>query len=100
MPRGSHIGPNGLPLPRSLASLGEIRRELVNIYRLAKGGQIDPTLFGRLTHCLNTMASILKGHEFEQRLEALEERLGAANGHAAPVVARRNRHDHRRERRP
>ena len=31
---------------------------MVSLYRQAKRGKIDPTLFGKLVHCLNSLAGI------------------------------------------
>jgi hypothetical protein len=69
------IGPNGLPLPRSLATVGAVRRELVALYRQTKGGQIEPHTAGRLTHQLSVLVGIIRDHELEQRIAALEIRL-------------------------
>jgi hypothetical protein len=68
-------GPNGLPLPRSLASVGAIRRELVALYRQTKGGQVDPQTAGRLTHQLSVLVGIMRDHDLEVRIATLEERL-------------------------
>lgn len=68
---------NGQRLPRSLNSHRAIRRELVALYREAKGGTVDPQLCGRLVHLLNTLSSTIERHEFEDRIAALETAMAA-----------------------
>ena len=43
------------PSQKSLANVRGVRVELVRIYREAKAGLLEPILFGRLVHCLNTI---------------------------------------------
>jgi hypothetical protein len=63
---------NGTPLPRSLATIGAIRREMVRLYRDAKAGKHDPQLIGRLVHLLNSLVALDRDHGFEERLNMLE----------------------------
>ena len=84
-------GENGLPLPRSLATVRAVRREAVSLYRQAKGGLIDAQMAGRLAMILQLLATLSRDHDFEERLERLEAvatREGARHrtngrGHAA-----------------
>jgi hypothetical protein len=80
-----HIGGNQLPRslskvshppPAALDGLRGVRRELVRLYREAKMGLHDPQIVGRLAHILSIMAGVTKDHEFEQRLDALEQAAG------------------------
>jgi hypothetical protein len=74
---------NGTPLPRSLATIGAIRREMVKLYRDAKAGKHDVQLVGRLVHLLNSLVALDRDHGFEERLDRLEGRVEQikANGH-------------------
>jgi hypothetical protein len=76
-------GENGATLPRSLATIRDVRREMAAIYREAKGGRIDPQLLGRLVHTLNSLVALDRDHTFEQRIAALEAAL-AGHGAAPP----------------
>ena len=71
------------PSPRALRDLRSCRRELVHLYREAKSGLIDPTLFGRLVHCLSALQALDNGRLLEERILALEAKLAAVkpNGH-------------------
>jgi hypothetical protein len=75
-------GENGTPLPRSLATIAAIRREMVRVYRDAKAGRHDVQLIGRLCHILNSLVALDRDHGFEARLAALESAL--AERGAAP----------------
>jgi hypothetical protein len=80
----TRIAENGSPLPRTLASIGDIRRELVRLYRDAKAGKIEVQLLGRLVHLLNSLIALDRDHGFEERLSQLEGTIGQvkkANGH-------------------
>ena len=72
------------PSPRSLRTLRGVRAELVQLYREAKAGLVEPVLVGRLAHVLNTIQAMDNGVVLEDRLSELEARLDAAkpNGHA------------------
>jgi len=72
------VGQNGLPLPRSLATIGHVRREIVSLYRQTKGGLIDAQLAGRLSHMLQLLTSIMRDHDLEERLLRLEQHLDIA----------------------
>jgi hypothetical protein len=74
---------NGTPLPRSLATIGAIRREMVTLYRDAKAGKHDVQLVGRLVHLLNSLVALDRDHGFEERLDRLEGTVEQikANGH-------------------
>jgi hypothetical protein len=84
---------NGLPLPKSLATVREVRRETVALYRQAKGGVVDPQLAGRLAHILHLLVNFSRDVDLEARLAALEEALdiprpAGANGHDRPAGVR------------
>jgi hypothetical protein len=68
-----------------LRDIRGVRRELVRLFREGKAGLIDPQLFGRLTHCLNTLQAIDRGAMLEERLATVEAQLKrdrrVANGH-------------------
>jgi hypothetical protein len=72
VPASESRTPTPLPLPRSLADHGAIRRELVALYRQAKAGSIDPPLLGRLVHLLSILAGLIRDTDIEQRLARLE----------------------------
>jgi hypothetical protein len=69
------IGPNGLPLPRSLKTVDAIQRELTSLYRSGKGGEIEPVLLGRLVHCLHVLLGSMRDHSFEARIIEIERML-------------------------
>jgi hypothetical protein len=78
------------PPPERLRTVQGVRAELVRLYREGRSGLHDgnPTMFGRLVHCLNSLVAIDRDALVEQRLEALEQQLGLA-------PARRNGSAHR-----
>jgi hypothetical protein len=72
------------PSCKQLANLRGVRRQLVQLFREAKAGMIDPTLFGRLVNALNVVQAIDNGKLIDERMDALEAKLTALkpNGHA------------------
>jgi hypothetical protein len=61
----------------------------VRLYREGKAGLHDPLNFGKLVHCLSRIAAVDNAVSFEDRIEALEQRLAqhvkpnGSPGHAA-----------------
>ena len=66
------------PSCKQLASIRGVRRQLVQLFREAKAGLIEPTLFAQLTRCLRAVAAIDDGKLVEERLERIEAALAAA----------------------
>jgi hypothetical protein len=79
------------PSLRSLRKLRGVRRELTVLYTEAKAGLHEAALVGRLVHCLNTIQAMDNGSLLEERLSAIEQKLGITktngNSHARPVTS-------------
>lgn len=56
-----------------LTTIGEIRKEMAKVYREARNGQIDTVQAGRFTYMLREIAVLIRDHQIEARLEALEK---------------------------
>jgi hypothetical protein len=77
------------PSPRAFQDFRGVRRQLVRLFIEGKAGLIDPSLLGRLIHCLNVLQNMDSNVQFEERLAALEQKLGISktakpNGHGRP----------------
>ena len=79
------------PSAKSMSAVRGIRRALVRLFQEGKAGLIEPTLLGRLIHCLNVLQNMDSNVLLEKRIEALEARLAdmrpngrAPNGRARP----------------
>jgi hypothetical protein len=57
-----------------LGSIREIRRELVKIYEAAKSGKMPTQDASRLTFMLQTLSSMIKDSELEERISILEKK--------------------------
>ena len=55
-----------------LGSIGEIRKEMARVYRDCANGKLDGTQAGRLTYMLREIAVLIRDHQIEARVEALE----------------------------
>jgi len=76
------------PPARALSSARGVRRQLVRLFQEGKASLLEPTLLGRLTHCLNTIQAIDRSVLLEERLAAIEVKLKIkprANGHTRHV---------------
>jgi hypothetical protein len=76
-----------------LDTLAGIRREMARVYRYAQRGEIGWQDATRATFILANIAKLDQGQLFEQRLAALEERLGIADKMSKARVEPRNGHD-------
>lgn len=55
-----------------LGSIGEIRKEMARVYRDCANGKLNGTQAGRLTYMLREIAVLIRDHQIEARVEALE----------------------------
>ena len=62
--RGPYIG--------KLSSVESIRREICRVYRLARRSELDTLDAARLANILHLAARLIKEHELEERIEAVE----------------------------
>jgi hypothetical protein len=63
------------PAPRSLRTIRGARLELARLYAETKAGRVRPEVAGRLANMLGLMISSARDHDFERRVEELEQRL-------------------------
>lgn len=76
-PAGAAIAPPPPPRPpRSLATVGAIRREAARIYREARDGTLPVEHASKLANILQIIARLVEGGDLERRIEALEEAKG------------------------
>jgi hypothetical protein len=61
-----------------LKTLDDIRGELVRVYREARTGKLDMVEAKGLAYLLSVMSSLAKDTVLEDRLAALETKLGGA----------------------
>lgn len=66
------------PTPR-LATASDVRREMADLYRQARTGDIEITDATRLTYMLTQLAALLRLDDLEQRTAALERALRTQN---------------------
>lgn len=57
-----------------LQGLRDIGNEIAKVYRLARSGELDPSVATKLTYILSTLAKVRVEGDLEKRLEALEQR--------------------------
>jgi hypothetical protein len=84
-------GPRTLPVPRALKDARDVRRELVALYKQTKRLQVDSQIAGRLTYILNSLVTLDANALMDQRVAAIETRLGStvrSNGHDTHAEAR------------
>ncbi len=62
------------PTPR-LATAGDVRREMSDLYRQARTGQVEIADASRLAYILTQLATMLRIDDLEQRTAALERAL-------------------------
>jgi hypothetical protein len=67
-------GKTGTPLPRSLATRSAIRRELIQVYRATKTGELPPEMTGRLVHLLSVLASLTTVERLPTPAERAQQR--------------------------
>lgn len=65
------------PLPKErrirLGSIGEIRKQMAEVYREVRNGKIDLKEATAYTYMLRELAALIRDHQIETRLEALEK---------------------------
>jgi hypothetical protein len=72
---------NGMPLPRSLATIRAVRRECVPLYPSSqKAAASRPRMAGRLAMILQLLANLSRDHGFEERLDRLEAATAERDG--------------------
>lgn len=57
-----------------LGSIREVRRELQKVYEDAKNGRMSTQDAGRLTYILQSLASMIRDSDLEERIKKLEQR--------------------------
>jgi hypothetical protein len=55
-----------------LHTIADIKQEIAVVYRQARSGTIDTADAGRFVWILKELSAIIKMHDFEERLKALE----------------------------
>ena len=70
------------PTPR-LATAADVRREMADLYRQARTGQVEIGDASRLAYILTQLATMLRIDDLEQRTAALERALRLQNEKAA-----------------
>ena len=71
------------PTPR-LATAGDVRREMADLYRQARTGQVEIGDASRLAYMLTQLATMLRIDDLEQRTAALERALRLQTEKAKP----------------
>ena len=71
------------PTPR-LATAGDVRREMADLYRQARTGQVEIADASRLAYILTQLATMLRIDDLEQRTAALERALRLQSEKAKP----------------
>ena len=71
------------PTPR-LATAGDVRREMADLYRQARTGQVEIGDASRLAYILTQLATMLRIDDLEQRTAALERALRLQSEKAKP----------------
>jgi len=61
------------PARLTLSKVSHIRAELAKLYREARRGKVPLADATRLTFMLQVMGRLIVDHEFEKRIEALEQ---------------------------
>lgn len=65
------------PLPKErrirLGNINQIRAELAAVYREARLGKLDTAVATRYTYMLRELAVLIRDHDIEKRLEAIEK---------------------------
>lgn len=69
--------PDPSPLVKQipLSTLRDVRREMADVYRRAKRGEIDPSDAGRFAYILTGIGKLIEVEQVEQRLVELERKL-------------------------
>jgi hypothetical protein len=73
-----------LPRVGHLSTLGEIRREMVRIYRAVRRGDIESQEGTRLIYMLQAVGKLIDGSDLSKRLDDLER------GHTVPAIETNN----------
>jgi hypothetical protein len=71
------------PTPR-LATAADVRREMADLYRQARTGQVEIGDASRLAYILTQLATMLRIDDLEQRTAALERALRLQTEKAKP----------------
>lgn len=68
-------GKRRYPTPRRLNSLKSIRRELADVYRLARRGEMELADACKFGYLLSTLGKLSEAELLEDRLARIEERI-------------------------
>lgn len=58
-----------------LTTLGAVRSELAQVYRMCKRAEMDPSTGSRLTYMLVSLAKLIEQSDIEARLTLIENQL-------------------------
>lgn len=63
------------PAKTKLNALDDVRREMANVYREARGGIIDTSEAGRLAYILSGIGKLIEATDIEKRLKQMERKF-------------------------
>ena len=71
--------------PGALTTLGQVRKELAQVYRDSRLRRVNANEGTKLTYILTMLARIIQGDELERRLEELEKQITNQGGRVIHV---------------
>jgi archaellum biogenesis protein FlaJ (TadC family) len=74
-------GERRYPTPRRLNSLKSIRRELADVYRLARRGEMELSDACKFGYLLSTLGKLSEAELLEDRLVRLEQTVNEGDSH-------------------